>query len=52
MILHVCYEGALQGRVASLADLAHVFTTPGSSFRDTLEDLLNFGHDPESLLSG
>jgi type IV secretion system protein VirD4 len=47
MILHVCYEAALQGRVASLADLAHVFTTPGSSFRDTLEDLLNFGHDPE-----
>ena len=26
MILHVCYEAALQGRVASLADLAHVFT--------------------------
>src|SRR5579884_3825817 len=47
MILHVCYEAALQGRVASLADLAHVFTTPGSSFRDTLEDLLNFTHDPE-----
>jgi type IV secretion system protein VirD4 len=47
MILHVCYEAALQGRVASLADLAHVFTTPGSSFRDTLEGLLNFPHDPE-----
>ena len=47
MILHVCYEAALQGRVASLADLAHVFTTPGSNFRDTLEDLLNFPHDPE-----
>src|SRR5215467_10334728 len=47
MILHVCYEAALQGRVASLADLAHVFTTPGSRFRDTLEDLLNFPHDPE-----
>jgi type IV secretion system protein VirD4 len=47
MILHVCYEAALQGRVASLADLAHVFTKPGSSFRDTLEDLLNFPHDPD-----
>ena len=47
MILHVCYEATLQGRVASLADLAHVFTTPGSSFRDTLQDLLNFPHDPE-----
>ena len=47
MILHVCYEAALQGRVASLADLAHVFTTPGSNFRDTLEDLLNFPHDPD-----
>jgi type IV secretion system protein VirD4 len=47
MILHVCYDAALQGRVASLADLAHVFTTPGSNFRDTLEDLLNFPHDPD-----
>jgi type IV secretion system protein VirD4 len=46
MILHVCYEKALEGRVASLADLAHVFTTPGSSFRDTLSELLNFSHDP------
>jgi len=46
MILHVCYEAALPGRVASLADLAHVFTTPGSNFRDTLDDLLNFTHDP------
>ena len=46
MILHVCYAAALQGRVASLADLAHVFTTPGSNFRDTLAELLNFAHDP------
>jgi type IV secretion system protein VirD4 len=46
MILHVCYEKALQRRVASLADLAHVFTTPGSNFRDTLDELLNFPHDP------
>ena len=46
MILHVCYEAALEGRVASLADLAHVFTKPGSSFRETLEELLNFPHDP------
>ena len=46
MILHVCYEAALEGRVACLADLSHVFTRPGSGFRDTLEELLNFEHDP------
>ncbi|MGI9074278.1 MAG: type IV secretory system conjugative DNA transfer family protein [Bryobacteraceae bacterium] len=46
MILHVSYEAALEGRVACLADLAHVFTRPGSSFRDTLDELLNFEHDP------
>jgi len=47
MILHVCYEAALEGRVACLADMAHVFTRPGSSFRDTLGELLNYEHDPE-----
>ena len=46
MILHVCYEAALESRIAYLADLSHVFTRPGSSFRDTLSDLLNFEHDP------
>lgn len=46
MILHVCYEAALEGRIACLADLAHVFTKPGCSFRETLEELLNFPHDP------
>jgi len=46
MILHVCYEAALENRIACLADLSHVFTRPGSSFRDTLNDLLNFEHDP------
>jgi type IV secretion system protein VirD4 len=46
MILHVCYEAALEGRIASLADLAHVFTKPGCSFRETLEELLNYPHDP------
>ncbi len=46
MILHVCYEAALEKRVACLADLSHVFTRPGSSFRDTLGELLNFEHDP------
>ena len=46
MILHVCYEAALEGRVACLADLSHVFTRPGSGFRETLEELLNFEHDP------
>ena len=47
MILHVCYEAALEGRVASLADLAHVFTKPGSNFRETLKELLNCPHDPD-----
>src|SRR3954449_11097438 len=46
MILHVCYEAILNGRVACLADLAHVLTTPGQSFRDTLAELINFEHDP------
>ena len=46
MILHVCYEAALEGRVACLADLSHVFTRPGSTFRETLDELLNFEHDP------
>lgn len=47
MILHVCYEASLEGRIASLADLAHVFTKPGSNFRETLKELLNYPHDPE-----
>jgi len=46
MILHVCYAAARERRVASLADLAHVFTTPGSNFRDTLAELLYAEHDP------
>jgi type IV secretion system protein VirD4 len=46
MILHVCYEAELAGRVACLADLAHAFTRPGTSFRETLAELLNFEHDP------
>lgn len=50
MILHVCYEAALNGRVACLADLAHVFTTPGQSFRDSLAELINFEHDPNFAL--
>jgi len=47
MILHVCYAAACEGRIASLANLAHVFTTPGASFRDTLSELLNAEHDPK-----
>ena len=46
MILHVCYEAALHGRIACPADLAHTFTIPGQSFRDTLGEILNFEHDP------
>jgi type IV secretion system protein VirD4 len=47
MILHVCYAAAAEGLVASLGDLAGVFTRPGSSFRDTLNELLNYPHDPD-----
>jgi len=47
MILHVCYAAAVSKRVASLSDLANVFTRPGSKFRETLDDLLNFVHDAE-----
>jgi type IV secretion system protein VirD4 len=46
MILHVCYAAAAEKRVASLADLARVFTTPGMSFRDTLKGLESYLHDP------
>jgi type IV secretion system protein VirD4 len=46
LILHVCYAAALQGRKACLADLSHAFTRPGSGFRETLDELLNFEHDP------
>ena len=46
MVLHACYAAALERRQASLADLAHLFTRPGLSFHDTLEELLNFEHDP------
>jgi type IV secretion system protein VirD4 len=48
MILHVCYAAAAEGRVASLGDLAGVFTRPGSGFRDTLSELLSYPHDPDS----
>ncbi len=47
MILHVCYAAALEGRVASPADLSAVFTRPGQSFRDTLNEILSFPHDPD-----
>jgi type IV secretion system protein VirD4 len=46
MVLHACYAAALERRQASLADLSHLFTRPGLSFHDTLEELLNFEHDP------
>src|SRR6266581_4219032 len=46
MILHVCYEAALEGRVASLADLARAFTRPGVNFRETLNEIMSYEHDP------
>src|SRR4051794_16213720 len=51
MILHVCYAAAAEGKVACLSDLAHTFTIPGQSFRETLEQILNFEHDPGLLHS-
>jgi len=48
MILHVCYAAALEGRAASLSQLAGVFTRPGFTFRETLTELLNYQHDKVS----
>ena len=45
MILHVCYANTQRGRSASLTELSGVFTRPGITFRETLEELLNFPHD-------
>ncbi|HEX4168140.1 MAG TPA: type IV secretory system conjugative DNA transfer family protein [Bryobacteraceae bacterium] len=45
MILHVCYDAANGGRVASLADLARNFTRPGIDFRETLNEMLSYPHD-------
>ena len=46
MLLQVCYAAAAEGRAATLSDLCLVFTFPGVSFRDTLNGLLNYPHDP------
>lgn len=46
MILHVCYSAAAERRTACLADLAAHFTRPGIDFRDTLNEMLSFPHDP------
>jgi type IV secretion system protein VirD4 len=46
MILHVCYAAKAEGRVAALADLARVFTTPGTNFRESLWEIMSFPHDP------
>src|SRR5207302_11394801 len=48
MILHVCYAAALDGRQASLSQLAGVFTRPGFNFRETLTELLTYTHDKEN----
>ncbi len=45
MILHVCYANAEHGRSASLTELSGVFTRPGITFRETLEELMNYPHD-------
>lgn len=46
LLLHVCYESAADGRIASLSDLVAIFSRPGETFRDTLNELENFPHDP------
>ncbi len=47
MVLHVCYATAAEGRTASLADLARVFTRPGTNFRETLHEIISYPHDPD-----
>jgi type IV secretion system protein VirD4 len=47
MILHACYEAAVEGRVACPADLAGILTRPGQTFRDTLNEIISFPHDPQ-----
>jgi type IV secretion system protein VirD4 len=47
MILHACYTAAVDGRIACLADLEGLFTRPGTEFRETLNEMLSYPHDPE-----
>ena len=47
MILHVCYAARLEGKTATLARLSALFTRPGVDFRETLQELLNYPHDPK-----
>jgi type IV secretion system protein VirD4 len=47
MVLHVCYKAAAAGRVACLADLAKSFTKPGTNFRETLNEIMCYPHDPD-----
>jgi len=47
MILHACYTAAAEDRTACLADLAGLFTRPGVEFRETLNEMLSFPHNPD-----
>jgi type IV secretion system protein VirD4 len=47
MILHACYSAGAEDRTACLADLSALFTRPGVEFRDTLNEMLSYPHDPE-----
>jgi type IV secretion system protein VirD4 len=47
MILHACYTASIERRIACLADLAGLFTRPGTESRETLEEMLSYPHDPE-----
>jgi type IV secretion system protein VirD4 len=47
MILHVCYAATKQGRTATLSELSAIYTRPSTDFRETLQELLFYPHDPE-----
>jgi type IV secretion system protein VirD4 len=49
MILHVCYAAHREGRTPTLARLSALFTRPGTDFRATLQELLNYPHDPKRV---
>lgn len=49
VILYACYQARLEGRVASLPDVAQVLTRPGQSFTDTLIDMLGADLDPHHM---
>jgi type IV secretion system protein VirD4 len=51
MILHACYAAHAEGRTASLTGLSFTFVRADETFRDTLAQIANHEHDPESTLA-